>query len=428
MIKLFRVFGGRTKLKELRKNYTELQHTVNILISGMEEKKLYKGNPYETYGLMVRALSKKYSGTADWGNQITKNIIDVRAAFIIGQGIKPVIKDKTKTREMDFIKEFIEFNNLDEEKPQDWAKEAEIEGKFLCKLFVNQDKKQIEVRYIPWTAHEYKIETETDDYEKYTKATYQINKTGDTVDLEPSVFVYKKFGGRTHKVNETPPKTGLILRQVEDLDKALWDWRKINHLFSAPTPYFKCETVEQAKSLRDLLKEINWKIGKLLVTTATFSLEGFSGQGIDSLEKEIITLAKIISGTTGVPVHFLGLPDLMSNRAVADNLMELIYASTSKERHIWIGAYEEIFHKVLEMATNELNGGYDANAIGVEIPFVTAQKMKELVEVWLPIYSSGAISLPFFLSKIPELDIEEETKKQEQSPLLEKLKKKEKEE
>lgn len=428
MIKLFKVFGGRAEFKELRKNYAELQHTVNILISGMEEKKLYKGNPYETYGLMVRALSKKYSGAADWGNQITKNIIDVRAAFTIGQGIKPVMKDKTKTREMDFIKQFIEFNNLDEEKPQDWAKEAEIEGKFLCRLFVNQDKRQIEARYIPWTAHEYKIETEQDDYEKYTKASYRVNKTGDTIELEPAQFIYKKFGGRTHKVNETPPKTGLILRQIEDLDKALWDWRKINHLFSAPTPYFKCETAEQAKKLNDLLKEINWKIGKLLVTTATYSLAGFSGQGTDSLEKEIVTLAKIISGATGVPVHFLGLPDLMSNRAVADNLMELLYASTSKERHIWIGAYEEIFQKVLTMATEELNGGYDPMAIGAEIPFVTTQKMTELVEVWLPIYSSGAIGLDFFLSKIPGLDIEEEKKKGEQSPLLEKLKEKEKKE
>lgn len=430
MIKLFRILGGRTRLefKELRKNYSELQHTVSILISGMEEKRLYQGNPYQSYASMVRELSKKYSGIADWGNQIIKNIIDVRAAFIIGQGIKPVLKNKAKSREMDFIKQFIEFNNLDEEVPQDWAKEAEIEGKFLCRLFINKNKKQIEARYVPWTAHEYNIETEEDDYEKYTKASYRVNKTGDTIDLEPSQFVYKKFGGRTHKVNETPPKTGLILRLIEDLDKALWDWRKINHLFSAPTPYFKCENVEQAKKLNNLLKEINWKIGKLLVTTATFSLVGFSGQGIDSLEKEIVTLAKIISGATGVPVHFLGLPDLMSNRAVAENLMELIYASTSKERHIWIGAYEEMFHKILEMANNELNGGYDANAIGVEIPFVTAEKMKELAEIWLPIYSSGAISLDFFLSKIPGLDVEEENKKQEQSPLLEKLKKKEKKE
>lgn len=419
------MFGG---LKELKKNYAQLQHTVDILISGFEERKAYKGNPYQSYGSMVKALSEKYSGTADWGNQIAKNIIEVRAAFTIGQGIKPVMKDKKAEREIEFINQFIESNNLDEEVPQDWAKEAEIEGKFLCRLFANKDTKQIEIRYIPWTAHEYKIETAEDDYQKYIKATYKVNKTGDPIDLEPHEFVYKKFGGRTHKVNETPPKTGLVLRHIEDLDKALWDWRKINHLFSAPTPYFKCEDKNQAKQLLDRLKDINWKIGKLLVTTATFSLVSFSGQGIDSLEKEIISLAKIISGATGVPVHFLGLPDLMSNRAVAENLMELIYASTSKERQVWVGAYEEIFNKALAMANKEFQNNYKADAIGIEIPFVTTEKMKELAEVWLPMYSAGAISHDFFLSKIPGLDIEEEKNRNSESPLLSSLKKKEEEE
>lgn len=429
-MKLPRLFRGAVEIKELRRSYAQLQHTVSILISGMEEKKTYKGNPYQTYSSMVTALSKKYLGLADWGNQITKNIIDVRAAFTIGQGIKPTMKDKKAERERDFIKEFIDFNNLDEEVSQDWAREAEIEGKFLCRLFPNKEKKQIEARYIPWTAHEYKIETDPDDYEDYTKASYKVSKTGKDVELSPSEFVYKKFGGRTHKVNETPPKTGLILRQIEDLDKALWDWRKINHLFAAPTPYFKCESIEQAKKLNMLLKEINWKIGKLLVTTAEYELKGYSGEGTTSLEKEIISLAKIISGATGVPVHFLGLPDLMSNRAVAENLMELIYASTSKERHIWIGTYEEMFQKALAIANAEFKKGYNKAAIGVQIPFITAQKMKELVEVWLPIYSAGAISLDFFLSKIPELDVEEEKQKQNQSTLklLEDIKKKEKEE
>jgi len=423
------LFKGPKIIKEQWKELAELQHTVSILIAGIEEYKKYKGNPYQTYSSAVTELSKKYDGTAQWGNQITKNIIDVRAAFIIGQGIKPINKLEKPGKEFEFIKEFIDFNNLDEEVPQDWAKEAEIEGKFLCRLFPNEDKKQIEVRYIPWTAHNYKIETAEGDYGKYEKAEYKINKTGKEVNLKPSEFVYKKFGGRTHKVNETPPKIAGVLRQIEDLDKALWDWRQINHLFSAPTPYFKCEDVEQAKALRKLLKKINWKIGKLLVTTANYELKGFSGQGIENLEKEIITLAKIISGATGVPVHFLGLPDLMSNRAVAENLMELIYASTSKERHIWIGAYEEIFQKVLNMANKNFQKGFKPMAVGVEIPFITKEKMQEIVDVWLPIYVSGAITLDTFLSKIPEVDIEKEKESAEQSSLklLEDLKKKEKE-
>jgi len=41
--------------------------------------------------------------------------------------------------------------------------------------------------------------------------------------------------------------------------------------------------------------------------------------------------------------------------------------------------------------------------------------MKELAEVWLPLYSGGVISLPTMLSKIPEIDPEEEMKANELS-------------
>ena len=54
--------------------------------------------------------------------------------------------------------------------------------------------------------------------------------------------------------------------------------------------------------------------------------------------------------------------------------------------------------------------GLDEDAVGADIPFITAEKMKELVEVWLPLLNSGSISLQTFLSKIPEVDAQEEMK------------------
>lgn len=226
----------------------------------------------------------------------------------------------------------------------------------------------------------------------------------------------RNFSGRTNKVNETMPKVAMVLRQMEALDKALWDWRNINHYFSMPTPYFKCETKEQAKAMNEVLEKINWKIGKTLAGVAEFSFVSTDMKGIDSLEKEIISNVKIISGETGIPVHFLGLPDLMSNRAVSTDLFELIVASTNKERHVWIGAYEEIFSKALIMANQGLQKQkFDPEAVGCEIPYVTAQKIKELSETWLPLYTANIIDLDYMLSMIPNVDAEKIKKDQNEN-------------
>jgi len=420
-----------SKYKTLVKQVGKLQLFIDGLIGEIEIlKKSYKGNPYQTYKAMVEELSKKAEGIADWGNQLTQNIIAIRSAFIMASGIKFSMKDKTATKEFKFVKELFDFNDLDEENPIEFCKEAEIEGKFLCKLFPNREKTQIEIRHISYTQTDYKISTEEDDYKHYTGVKYKYKKADGSLSTEQSLeekeFIYKRFGGRLNKVNDTPPKLGAALRNIEDLDKALWDLRKINHLFASPTPTFKCSDKNEANDLYDRLNNINWKIGKLLVSTAEYKLEGYTGTGVDVLLKEIEVQAKMISGTTGVPVHFLGLPDLLSNRATAENMMEMLYSSTSKERKTWIGAYEEIIDKAMLMANINFKQNYKPGTITIEIPFVTAGKMKELAEVWLPLYSGGVISLPTMLSKIPEIDPEEEMKANELSETEREIKKEEK--
>ncbi|MFA5456862.1 MAG: hypothetical protein WC261_04430 [Synergistaceae bacterium] len=406
------MFGLKT-IRNLKKENAQMQAYLDILegriITSVEsQSSKYRGNEYTSYDSIVTQLDKMYSGTADWGNLIAKNIIDVRAAFTIGQGVRPVymegFNEDTASREMEFIKAFLIANNLDNEVPQDWAREAEVEGKFCCKLIPDNGKKQIKVRYLSYTDTKYKVITPEDDYAVYERVEYNINSSLERI--EKGSFVYKRFGGRTTKVNETTPKAGLCLGMIEGIDKALWDWRKINHLFSAPTPHFECETPEQAEKLNELLKKINWKIGKYIATTGKFSFVESTSQTKESIENEIITRAKMVSGIVGLPVHFLGLPDLMSNRSTSTDLFELINASTSKERTVWIGGYEELFQKVLAMANLVFNMSFNPEAIGVEIPFVSEQKMKQIVEIWLPLYTARAIDLDTLLSKIPDVDVE----------------------
>ena len=78
-----------------------------------------------------------------------------------------------------------------------------------------------------------------------------------------------------------------------------------------------------------------------------YELVGWTGDGYTTLKEETQALAKTVSGTTGIPVHFLGYPELLSNRDTAENLVALIVLSTNKERHTWTGAYDELCHKAM---------------------------------------------------------------------------------
>jgi len=403
---MFEIFKSPIRVKEMRRQMADLQHSVSILLGDQITASTSRGNPYPNYRAAITEIANKYEGTATWGVQQVRNIIDVRSAFVIGQGIKLVQKDGSdiKSREMEFLEQFIELNDLDEEGPLDLAKESDIEGRCLVKLVANIEKKMIEYRFISFSVNGYKIETDAEDYKKYLRASYRDSKNQKDVVIDVKDFIYKKFAGRIEKVNDIMPKIAMVLRQCEDLDKSLYDWREMNKLFASPTPYFKCASKEESNAMQTRLASMNWKIGKILAGTAEYSLIGMTDSGKDSLEKEIITNAKMISGATGVPVHFLGFPDLMSNRSTSTDLFEFITASTAKERGVWAGFYEEMFDKVIEKANAELKQNLEPGKIKVEILQVSDAKIQELANVWLPLYTGGVIDLDYMLAKIPDID------------------------
>jgi hypothetical protein len=299
-------------------------------------------------------------------------------------------------------------------------------------LIPNKDTQQIDIRFISYSANLYKVHNADGDYQKYERVTYNdsgsgVSEYGDVnytpqgqVTLEAKEFVYKKFAGRLSKVNDLMPKTAKVLTQCENLDRALCDWRAINKLFASPTPVIEGNADSDVKELTAALTDIKWKIGTLLVLkNATYKLAGIDAAGIDALEKEILALAKVISGATGVPVHFLGYPDLMANKSTSNDLFEFINASCSKERSIWTGFYEELFYKALVMARDNFQTGFnpDDNGVKAQILQVTEAKLQELVTVWLPLLNANAIDLDYMLSKIPDIDPDRVKKTNEESSM-----------
>lgn len=396
----------------------------------------YTGNPYPSYESKVSALSKKYNGDADWGCQIIKNIVDVRAAFCIGRGVQVVEREGFEgkaERELEFVREFLHQNGLDERKPGDWGKEAEIEGKVLLELVPMGEgpKAWVKVNHIPWRKMPYKVGILPPYFEQYTGAWYEGQITYDTgfasteskdvaFKLTPDRFVFARFGGNTYDTWNTPPKAAFVLQQAENLDKELWDWRKINHLFAAPTPVFEfdAECADEAAKMDTLLRKNNWRIGKYIVIAGgVFRLETYSGEGFTTIQKAIEADVQAISGSTGVPVHFLGHPNLLSNRSTAENLLELIELSTDKERDTWTAAYTELIQKAILIKNAVSRNNLNPDAVAATIPFSGGQNLKAIETVYLPMYVAGAISLTTLLGKLVGVDpdTEEERVRKEQA-------------
>ena len=415
--------------ERLEKRAKEVQELiVDDILSIKQRQDTYVGNDYRDYPSAVQAIAEKYNGEADWGCLQTGTVVDLRAAFILGDGIKIVHTTPEKSQaqaELDFCKDFLEYNSLDGEMAQEMAKEAEIEGKVLVKLF--WDKKAYRgrpgmpsARFICWSDRKYTVKADPNDYLLYNEVTWPAGTTWPAGGAKEPEFVYAKFGGRINDPNKAQPKVMKCLTQIDRLDKALRDLREIDHLYASPTPSFKCETPQQAANLMAFLKDKNWRIGKAIAHVGEFTMVGPSGEGIAILIQEIELNTKMISGTTGIPIHFLGLLDLLKNRATGDNTRELVMAATTKERTIWTKVFQELIEKAMDMYNAQTGQAQkstklDASKIKVEIPLISQDHWKNLELVLIPAAVGGIISKEFVAEQIPGVDLDLEAKRREKA-------------
>ena len=394
-----------------------------ITIADLTKKK-YVGNEYRTYSTAVKAIESKYVGTAEWGTILTGSIIDLRASFTMGQGVKIVAAENTTEAEaqaeIEFANDLFEYNKLDKEMPVELAKEAEIEGKIALKMALEKaegfkagkykEAGMISVRFISWLDTNYTVATPKGDYMNYTSLSWQPKSASNKEVLEPKEFVYNKFGGRISKPNQAQPKVMKCLTQIDDVSKALRDWREINHIFAMPIFDIECEDSTSVNDASQAMDDYRMNIKKAFIhAKSKLKVLGPDMTGIDSLSKEIIDKIKIISGTTGIPVHFLGLLDLLKNRATGENTRELVNAGTEKERVIWIGTFKELIEKSFAMYNAETQlTKLDASKINVEISVITQEQWDHIEKVLLPLYLASALSLEYLLSQVPNVDASKE--------------------
>jgi hypothetical protein len=385
-----------------------------------EETGKYAANRYRSYPIAVQAINDKFNKVAKWGVVQTGNIIDLRAAFTIASGVKVFERVRgTAVPEMAFVNDFLKYNGLDPLTGQlnayEFAKESEIEGKILLRLFWDEGDKMVSVRYVSWLSKKYIVNANASDYLDYESVVWKENDKD--VKIEWPDFVYRKVGGRVNEPNSAAPKIMGSLTKIDDLDAALTDLRKINSLFAAPIFAVIFENAGDAKKAQADMETTNWKIGKGLCTNGDPRYIQPTMAGVESLEREIVCCAKMISGSTGIPVHFLGLPDLLSNRATADNLTELIFAATLKEREAWRMTYSEMIEKAMAIMNTKSGNDQkttrlDVKKLTIDLPFISQKDWDQVEKVLLPLSIAGKISTELILSKIPGINVDEELDRQ----------------
>lgn len=399
--------------KQKRKIQAISEGTRDVLTTGITSSRgvseVVDKNNFRTYESKVKGCYDFYDNVVDYGGEIFGSVADFRCSFIAGEGISFISPNKAKT---EFIRKFLDENKLSGSRLMLAVRMGEFEGKILWVLAPNTEKdKTVKARLFSWFANRYNVVKDDADYDLVKKITYRKTNEAEEEEIKKDAFVYLQLGGTRLFSNDTPTKLGKILTQCENVSRAMYDLRNDTHLFQRIFPVFKTATAQEGQAITRELNAMSWDIGSGYAGTADVKLIEPTGAAADSILKEVTANMRFISSMSGVPIHWLAYPDLMSNRATAENLLEVVNASTRTERLLLEEGIKELIDKACIMATNN---GYDPKILEgdctVKIPLISLAALQQLIDVWSPLYDAGHISQFTFRNMLPGIDPDKEQK------------------
>jgi hypothetical protein len=376
------------------------------------------GNVAVNYEAQVLAIYQRYNNLMQYGCTITRSVIDWRATQIAGNGVNATSTDNATNA---FVSDFIKNNELNGHRFWDWARDSEIEGKSLMVLKAERidDEIVIKAKNLPWIRWNYQVDTAKHDAEQIESVTMQDNDKEKRISKDK--FVYIRTAGASasktvYHTNQTPPKIAPVLWYIDNIDKAMADLRCNNQLFAFPKLVAEAKDQISANGLRALLfgkstkgqtkASLETDRGEFYIIDGKMYYAEPSGQAVASLTTEVNTIAKIISGATGMPVHHMGFVDLMSNRSTAEDLAEMVNASTMHEREAWKAGIKELLVKACNMHSKATGALYDTDTIEVTLPVVMMSQITQIANVYLPLEQSGIISKETVRERVPGVDPE----------------------
>jgi hypothetical protein len=355
-------------------------------------------NKYKSYASQIEGIYKMYKGTSDYGSELLGGCLDMRVALIAGEGVSLSSENK-KTQE--YLDKFAEKNDLQGSRLIRMVETGELEGKNLLIMMPDKKNSYIKVRSFSWHKNHYIVKTLPDDYELIKEITYTgEDKKPQTINLDKAVYV--RLGGCEADVNEATNRLHRVLTDFENLSRSKYDLHKNTRLFGKVIPTWETKEQKESASIKKEMEADDFDIGHGFVGTAKMGLLEPSGNAAAAIEKDILLSLKCISTATGIPIHWLAFPELMSNRATAENLMEIVMAATKKDRLIW----EEKLHELIEKSmTIAIDATFEDNSIiddfTVQLPFVSLEMLSKIIEVYFPLYQDDIISKTTLRDTLP---------------------------
>lgn len=399
---------NRKKILKLQATEEGGRDILNTSITASQSvSKVVDKNNYQTYSSMVTGAYDMYGGRTNYGNEFFRGVLEARVGFISGEGLS-VVSENEATQA--YVNKFLDLNKLHGSMLVRLTRIGELEGKALVILKKKKTEKGGYIRVNPfsWYKNNYTVSLDNGDI---NKITYTPKNEGGSKTINPEKSVFVRLGGSEYDVDTTPNRLHVVLTDFENASRAKYDLRKNSHIFGKIMPYWNTETQNEASAINKDVNAGNWEIGQGYAGTAGFSFVEPGGGAANVIIKDMLSALKAVSTSTGIPIHWMAWPELMSNRATAENLMELMNNATRAERIIWEEAYTEMIIKSMKMAIDE---GFETNDIlgefEVKLPVGNITFIKSLIEVWAPLQQLDVISMATLRSIIPSIEAGKEKK------------------
>jgi len=388
--------GQRFQTDALNWNYQTQQNTI-------------RKNGWKDYASQIQEIRKMYYGKTDYGNALGRPGIDIRVAFLCGEGLSITGGSKKSTAK--WISDFLEYNFFGGSALTQAVKLGEMEGKCLAMIKKVGDSKtgvKIKIKLVSYTALNYTVET--DAFGDPVKVTWTDPKTGKEKSETAENFEYFNYAEYNDNINDSPPPIANVITQIVNYERALYDLRENNHLFGRITPVISDKDEVSLNQMANIINGTEWTIGQAILTTGNVRYLTPGTDALESLRGEMSLNLKLICAALGIPVHWMGWTDLMSNRATADTLSELVETLTKEARLKWIEFFTNLIRKAMIKSMQFGDDSKDLYGFKVELPQITAEKIKELIDAWFVLAEAGYVAKEVLINKLPGVDPEENKK------------------
>lgn len=389
--------------------------TPSVTTAGRKAKVVNKNN-FATYEAQVDGAYQMYRNVADYGGEIFHAITNIRAAIIGGAGIS-IISKKESTKK--WIEKFLKNNKLHGSRLISMIRTGSLEGKDL--IITTATKDGVKARSFPYYENRYTLKVNSKDHDEIIKITYkEKNDQAEPKELpvktKTSAVTYVKLGGTEADINETTNGLHCSLTACENFSRAYYDLRSNSHNFARLTPVWEFDkddptATQDAKGIQSAVTNGEWELGMGYAGKAKHRIAGPEITAHDTLIKDMLSSLKIISTNTGIPVHWLSYPELMSNRATADNILEAVNYATINDRMIWEEGLREMIKKAIIIA---IDSGLESAGIQgefeVKLPLISLANLKQLIEVFWPLVLEKVMSLATFRNMLPGINPQVEEK------------------